>query len=173
MVTGDVDVDFDDEDIVSSNKQQEIAVMSSQRAMSEASESEEEEKSVANVVDVDVASVKPIEIFGTPRGSGPAVKPSPDKVMKQKKADVVASSPSESEEEVVETVVAVNEDIDGGSLSEEVEDEEKRKREDKARAEAAALDIGPAMHIPSGLDAWLESMEADIKLPEPMVRMPA
>lgn len=174
MVAGDEDIDFGDADLVASAKRREAVLSSPLEAASDVSESEEEAP-VVNVNSVDVApdkpKIRPKKLTWTVAPE--QVSESSQRVAKQKKpvgaVAAVVSSPSETDEDVGQPVVAVDEDIDGASLSEVEEDKEVKKKREKAKAEAAALDLGSAAQIPSGLDAWLESMEADLTLPEPMV----
>ena len=163
MVAGDVDIDLRDEDLAASGKRQAAELSSPVEPPSEASESEGEAP-VVNVNDIDVP---PLKAKATARtNQAESVFTTSGSVKKQPFR--VVSSPSESEEDRG-PVVAVDEDVAGGSLSEE-EDQEVKKKREKEKAEAASLDLGSVVQIPSGLDAWLESMATDFTpVPEPMV----
>jgi hypothetical protein len=162
MVAGDEDIDLRDEDLATSTKKQTTELTSPVEPPSETSESEEE-VSKANVNNTDVPERK--TKVGARRNQAESLSTS-QSVKKQPTR--VLSSPSESESEDSGPFVAVDEDVAGASLSEE--DPEMTKKKEKEKAEAAALDLGSVVQIPSGLDAWLESMATDFTpLPEPMM----
>eukprot|EP00118_Oscarella_pearsei_P018522 m.189838 g.189838 ORF g.189838 m.189838 type:complete len:655 (+) comp39424_c0_seq1:313-2277(+) len=160
MVAGDEDIDFKDAGLVTAAVGGDLEVSS------------DEDKGPVVAVNEDVTSRN-----GPVKKAAAAAAAAPKEKKKKKKKEIVVVVTSSSED-LNQPTVAVDEDVGdvGLDLEEEEVDEEVKKKREKEKAEAAALDLGIGSGpLPSGLDAWLESMSGapPPNLPDPMVLIPA